>query len=80
MEVGEKGYYDSCIKMGSDESRFTVTLIARDKVTRQCPQTITFSEEKGKAKTESSRCSSVSQPNSLPLGQTDSLLPACQRH
>ena len=30
---------DFCIKMGSDESRFTVSLIARDKVTRQCPQT-----------------------------------------
>ena len=27
---------DSCIKMGSDESRFNVSLIVRDKVTRQC--------------------------------------------
>ena len=24
MGVGEEGDYDSCIKMGSDESRFTV--------------------------------------------------------
>ena len=31
------------------ESHFTVSLIARDKVTRQCPQTTTF-EEKGKPK------------------------------
>ena len=37
---------DSCIKMGSDESHFNVSLIVRDKVTRQCPQTTTF-EEKG---------------------------------
>ena len=28
--------------MGSDESRFNVTLIVRDKVTRQCPQTTTI--------------------------------------
>ena len=36
----------TCIKMGSDESHFNVSLIVRDKVTRQCPQTATF-EEKG---------------------------------
>ena len=40
---------DSCIKMGSDESHFNVSLIAKDKVTRQCPQTTTF-EEKGEPK------------------------------
>ena len=40
---------DSCIKMGSDESHFNVSLIVRDKVTRQCPQTTT-SEEKGELK------------------------------
>ena len=38
---------DFCIKMGSDESHFNVSLIVRDKVTRQCPQTTTF-EERGK--------------------------------
>ena len=38
---------DSCIKMGSDECHFNVSLIiVKDKVTRQCPQTTTF-EEKG---------------------------------
>ena len=26
---------DSCIKMGSDESHFNISLIVRDKVTRQ---------------------------------------------
>ena len=43
---------DSCIKMGSDERYFSVSLIiyiVRDKVTRQCPQTTTF-EEKGDPK------------------------------
>ena len=30
---------DSCIKMGSDENHFNVSLIVRNKVTRQCPQT-----------------------------------------
>ena len=35
--------------MGSDESHFIVSLIVRDKVTRQCPQTTTF-EEKGEPK------------------------------
>ena len=40
---------DSCIEMDSDESQFNVSLIVRDKVTRQCPQTTTF-EEKGKLK------------------------------
>ena len=40
---------DSCIKVGSDESHFNVSLTVRDKVTRQCPQTTTF-EEKGEPK------------------------------
>ena len=39
----------TCIMIGSDESRFTVSLIVRDKVTRPCPQTTTF-EEKGEPK------------------------------
>ena len=43
----------TCVKMGSDESsdesHFNVSLIVRDKVTRQCPQTTTF-EEKGEPK------------------------------
>ena len=40
---------DLYIKMGSDESHFNVSLIVRDKVTSQCPQTTTF-EEKGEPK------------------------------
>ena len=39
----------TCIKMGSDQSLFNVSLVVRDKVTRQCPQTTTF-EEKGEPK------------------------------
>ena len=63
---------DSCIKMGSDESHFNVSLIVRDKVTKQCPQTTTFWRER-KAEAVSNRGSSASQPNALPLGQTGSL-------
>ena len=52
MEVGERVIInlslpchhqnDLCIKVGNDESHFNVSLIVRDKVTRQCPQTTTF--------------------------------------
>ena len=59
MEVGSEGIIylslhchhqnDFCIKVGSDESHFNVSLIVRDKVTSQCPQTTTF-EEKGEPK------------------------------
>ena len=40
---------DFCIKVGSDESHFNVSVIVRDKVIRQCPQSITF-EENGRLK------------------------------
>ena len=40
---------DSCIKMGNDGSHLNVSLIVRDKVTSQCPQTTIF-EEKGEPK------------------------------
>ena len=32
---------DLCIKVGSDESHFNISLIVRNKVTRQCAQTTT---------------------------------------
>ena len=64
--------FESCNKVGSDESHFHVSLIVRDKVTRQCPQTTTF-EEKGEPKQiQSNRGPSAYQPNALPLGQTGS--------
>ena len=40
---------DSFIKMGSDESHFNISLIVRDKVTRQWSETTIF-EEKGEPK------------------------------
>ena len=56
MEVGEREiiylslhcHYqnDCCVKMGSDESHFNVSLIMRDTVTIQCPQTTTFEESR----------------------------------
>ena len=62
----------TCIKMASDESHFNVSLIMRDKVTRQCPQTTTF-EEKGEPKRyPANRGPSAYQPTALPLGQTGS--------
>ena len=66
--------------MGSDESHFNVSLIVRDKVTRQCPQThkpqgpsAYHFEEKGEPKQVGSNLGpSAYQPNGLPLGQTGS--------
>ena len=46
---------DSWIKMGIDESHVNVSLIVRDKVTRQCPQTTTF-EEEGQGRWHLSQC------------------------
>ena len=55
MEVGEEGDYipiatlsppdEFCIKMGSDESHFNVSLIMRVKVTRQRSQLVTTLED-----------------------------------
>ena len=43
---------DSCIKMGSNESHFNVSLIVRDKVTRQCPQTTLLKRKKSRSRFE----------------------------
>ena len=40
---------DSCVKVGSDENHFNVSLIVRDKVTKRCSQTTTF-EDRGEPK------------------------------
>ena len=61
MEVGEREIIlylllhchhqnDFCIKVGSYESHFNGSLIVRDKVTRQCPQTTYMFQEKGEPK------------------------------
>ena len=57
MDVGGEGDYiylslhchhqnDSCMKMGSDESHFNVSLIVKDNVTRQCLQITTLLKRK----------------------------------
>ena len=52
---------DSCIKMGSDESHFNVSLIVRDKVARQCQKPTTFEERRAEA--ESNRGRSAYKPS-----------------
>ena len=54
---------DSCVKVGSDESRFSVSLTVRDKVTRDSPQTTTFEEMVAEA--ESNRGPSAYRPDAL---------------
>ena len=63
---------DFYIKVGSDESHFNVSLIVRDNVTRQCPQTATFGE-KGEPKQIRTEVPLLTSLNALPLGQTGSL-------
>ena len=53
---------DFCIKIGSDESHFNVSLIVRGKVARQCPQTTTC-EEKGGPKRGIEPTSSAYKPS-----------------
>ena len=69
---------DSCIKVGSGESHFNVSLIMRDKVTRYCPQTTFFFSlrERG-TEADWNRGPSAYQPNTLPLSQTCSHSPVC---
>ena len=59
------------LRWAAIESHFNVSLIVRDKISRQCPQTTTFWRER-RAEAESNRGSSAYQPNALPLGQTSS--------
>ena len=47
---------DSCIKMGSDESHFNVSLIVRDKITRQSPPTTTSLNARTTALSAGSGC------------------------
>ena len=57
--------------MGSDGSHCNVSLIVRDKVTKQRPETTIF-EDKGEPKRIRKWGSSAYQPNALPLDQTGS--------
>ena len=74
MEVVEEGVSTyrytvttrmTCIKMGSDESHFNVSLIVRDKVTRQCPQTTTFEDRR---RAEAGNRTNVVRSPALSLG------------
>ena len=65
---------DSCIEMGSDESHFNVSLIVRDKITRQRLQTTTFMKRKESRSAIQPRSLCLPVYDALPLGQTDSNL------
>ena len=64
---------DFCIKMASDESRFNVSLIVRDKVTNKTVSTDHKLGSERRAETDSNRGPSAYQPTALPLGQSGSL-------
>ena len=63
---------DSCIKMGSDERHFNVSLIVADKVTGQCPQTTTFLKRKESRSGFEPRSLCLPAYNALPLDRTGS--------
>ena len=72
---------DFCIKMGSDESHFNVSLIVMDKVTRQCPTNHNLWRER-RTEADSNRGPSSYQSKTLPLvccvcGDYNTLHSAC---
>ncbi len=82
MELGEREIIylslhchhqnDSCIKMGSDESHFNVSVGSVGQSHRTVSTNHNLFEEKGEPKRVSNRGPSAYQPNALPLGQTGS--------
>ena len=66
---------DCCIKMGSDDSHFSVSSIAKDKVTRRCPLTTALEEKRAEA--ESNRGPSACLPNALITARPSRLSLAC---
>ena len=83
-EVGEEGDHntylslychhqnDACIKMGSDESHFKVSLIVRNKVTKTVSTNHNLFEEKGEPKRDRAEALLITSLIALPLGQTGS--------
>ena len=61
---------DSCIKMGSDESHFNVSVGSDGQSHKIVSTNHNLSEEKGEPKRVSNRGPSAYQPNAIPLGQT----------
>ena len=87
MEAGEEADYYTysytvttrmipALRWAAMRAIVLVSLIVRDKVTRQCPQTTTF-EEKGERKQIQTEIPLHTKPNASPLGQTGS--PAVRR-
>ena len=82
MEVGAEGNYilslhchhqnDFCIKVGSDESHFNVSVGSDGQSHKTASTNHNLSEEKVRAEAVSNRGPSAYQPNALPLGQTGS--------
>ena len=58
--------------MGSDESHFNISLVVRDKVTRQCPQTTTVLKRKESRSGIEPGSFRLPAYRALPLGQTGS--------
>ena len=63
---------DSCIKMGSDESHFNVSIGSDGQKSQDSAHKQPFRRER-RAEAVSNRGPSAYQPNALPLGQTGSL-------
>ena len=63
---------DSCIKMGSDESHFNVSVGSDGQSHKKVSTNHNLFEEERRAEAVSNRGPSAYQPNALPLGQTGS--------
>ena len=61
---------DSCIKMGSDESPFYVSLTVREKSQDSVPRQQFLKRKESRSGFEPRSLCSSYQPNALPLGQT----------
>ena len=80
MELGERAIIylslhchhqnDSCIKTGSDESHFNVSVGSDGQSHKTVSTNHNLFGEKGEPKRYSNRGPSAYQPNALPLGQT----------
>ena len=85
MEAGEKGYYiylllhchhqnDSCIKMGSNESHFNVSVGSDGQSHRTVSTNHNLFDEKGEPKPYRAEVLPLTSPNASPLGHTGSLV------
>ena len=83
MEVGGEGDYiylslhchhqnDFCIRMGSEESHFNVSVGSDGQSHRAVPTNHSLSEEKGEPKRYRTEVLPLHQPTASPLGQTGS--------